>query len=106
MTGFAILDVLRPFDIGEVVDTVTVTDDHVTIPASVNVVDQRLHVDGIHGVAIDRRRVVADYAILDVRARAAMKLEAIMAGIARVVVDYLAFEGRQAAGRHEIVYTI
>ena len=67
-----------------------------------NVVNQRLHIDGIARVAVDRARVVASHAVVDVRPRAAVKLEPVVAGVTGVVVDYAAFERRVATCRNEV----
>ncbi len=102
VAGLAVADVLAPPDVRKIVLAIVETEDHVAVAADVDVVNQRLHIDGIARVAVDRTRVVAGDAVVDVGARAAVEFEAVVAGVTGVVVDDAALECRLAARRHEV----
>ncbi len=81
-------------------------DNDVAVAAGMDVVHECFHINRIACVLVGRIRVVAGDAILDVRPRAAMKLEAVMTGVTGVVVDNLAFKQGCTASGYEIVYAI
>ena len=114
MAGRAVTHILREYDVRIIVYGTAVTNDEVTIGevyAEVNLVDHLLHVDRTapgfgHGVAIDRRRIVAGDAVVDIRAWPTVEVDDVVAGEAGVIVDDAAFEYRVAAGRHKIVNAV
>ena len=111
MAGRAVAHVLWEHDVRVVDHSAAVTHDEVAVRqvlAIVNLVDHRLHVDRaapglVDGVAVDRVRVVAGHAVVDVGTRAAMEVDDVVAGKAGVIVDDAALEQRVAADRHEVV---
>ena len=83
VAAHAVADVLREDDVREVVDRPVVPDDDVRRPglharqvrAAVDLVDHHLEVDRVSGVRVDRLRLVAGHAELDVLPRAAVRGE-------------------------------
>ena len=102
VAGVAVSDVLRPDQVAPVVFSSAVSDDLVVGASGVNIVYQRFHIDRIAGVTVYRTRVMAGYAVINVRPRAPMELEAVVAGVAGVIVDDPALEQRRAANRYKI----
>ena len=105
MAGLAVAEVLRPLEAGIIVFAIVEAEYHVAEPPCMNVVNQRLHIDGIAGVAVNRARVVAGHAVVDVGPRSAVELEAVVTGVTGVVVDDAARIGVCSRGgfrsRHE-----
>ncbi len=110
VAGLAVADVLREHDVREIHLAAAVADDEVAVGEAdthVDLVDHLLHVHRaapglVDGVAVDRIRVVAGDAVVDVAPVAAVERQVIVAGVAGVVVDDLALEGRRAADGHEV----
>ncbi len=109
VAGFAVSDILREYNVAVVMQPAAEADDRVAVYqllAVVDLVHHHFHVDRVAGVFVGRKRVVTGDAVGHVGARATVELEAIVAGVAGVVVDDIARKharGGTAKCRDEVI---